>query len=267
VALGAFAALMLLSIGFVAGYLYLSKSDYFAVRHLDIRGLSRISREDLLSASGLDKSVNNLTFDTQAAARSLMSLPWVEKASISKDLPSRINIAVTEYRPKALVALDHLWYMDARGRPFKKLDPGENPDLPIISGFALDELAAGGPLALEALEQVFQLMEILSQRTDDFRLENISEFHCDLDSGLTVFTRSGGLEIKVGTGSYAEKFRRLGRVVSYLKQQGQMEGLAWATLESPPRVTVRYGPGGRPQGQAQESPVPPDRRRSMEEEA
>jgi cell division protein FtsQ len=242
--LAGFVVLIILSALLVGGYLYLSKSDYFAVRHLKIAGMSQLTRDQVLTATGLDRPVNNLTFDSQAAERSLGSLPWVEEAHISRTLPDGLLVEVMEYKPKALVSLDQLYYLDAKGRAFKKLDPGEKADLPIISGFSLDELVSGGPLVQTALSEVFQLMDILDQRTDEFRLDSISEFNYDHDLGLTVFTRRTGLKLRVGFGSYLEKFRRLGRVMAYLKVNGQAAGLNYIHLETPPRVVLSYGQDG-----------------------
>ncbi|MDR2421853.1 MAG: FtsQ-type POTRA domain-containing protein, partial [Deltaproteobacteria bacterium] len=203
---GVLAALTAILLG---GYLYFSKSDHFAVRRLKITGLGRLTMEEAVKAAGLDRPVNNLAFKARAAADSLASLPWVEEAHVSRILPDGLLVEVTEYKPKALVSLDQLYYLDEKGRAFKKLDPGENPDLPIITGFSLDELISGGPLTKEGLNECFQLMDVLAERTDDFRLDSVSELNYDHDLGLTVFTRRSGLRLRVGFGSYGEKFRRL----------------------------------------------------------
>ncbi|MDR1607441.1 MAG: FtsQ-type POTRA domain-containing protein [Deltaproteobacteria bacterium] len=224
----------------LGGYVYLSKSDYFAVKHLNISDLGHLTMDEVLAAAGLDRPVNNLTFDATAAANSLGSLAWVEEAKISRVLPDGLLVEVLEYKPKAIVSLDQLYYIDEKGRAFKKLDPGENPDLPIISGFTFDELVSEGPMARQALAETFELMDILAQRNDEFRLDSVSELNYDNDLGLTVYTRRSGLKLRVGFGSYLEKFRRLGRVMAYLKLNGQAAGLSYIHLESPPRVVLRY---------------------------
>ncbi|MGL4208884.1 MAG: cell division protein FtsQ/DivIB, partial [Candidatus Adiutrix sp.] len=81
---------------------------------------------------------------------------------------------------------------------------------------------------------------------DEFRLDNISEINYDLVRGITLFTRNLGIQVKVGFGSYEEKFRRLGRVLANLKMQNKYEGLSYLNLEASPRVTVRVG--GTPTG-------------------
>ncbi|MDR2442271.1 MAG: FtsQ-type POTRA domain-containing protein [Deltaproteobacteria bacterium] len=225
----------------VAGYFYMSNSDYFMVKPetITVRGLNRVSREEVLTAAGLDQSFNFLTLDVATALRSLKSLPWVERAELSRSFPDGINLEITEYKAKAIVTLDHLYYIDEKGRPFKKLDPGENPDLPIISGFAIDDLLSGSPLVLEGLGEVFSLMEHLSARHDEFRLANIAEFNHDPDRGVTIFTKGGQLEIRVGNGAFAAKLNRLGRVTAHLKLTDRLKKLRYLDLDNPLKVIGR----------------------------
>jgi cell division protein FtsQ len=246
VALAVF-ALCALSAACLYAYFYFSESDYFLVKRHDIRGIFRVSRQEVLAAAGLDRPVNTLTFDTQAAVRSLRAIPWVEDASISRTpLPDGITVRVTEYRPKAVVSLDRLYHLDGKGRPFKSLEPGENPDRPIVSGFTLDELLNEGPLAQAAIQEILDLMELLERRSDDWRLDEISEIRRDPDIGLTLFSRRTGVEARLGFGPYAEKAARLGRVTGRLKARGHFAGVTHMNLECAPRVTVRWARGSKP---------------------
>jgi cell division septal protein FtsQ len=241
------AALAAVSAGCLYAYYSFSDSDYFLIKRHDIRGIFRVSRQEVLAAAGLDRPVNTLTFDTQAAVRGLKSLPWVEEADISRaPLPDGITVRVTEYRPRAVVALDRLYYLDAKGRPFKSLEPGENPDKPIVSGFTLDELLNEGPLAGQAVSEVFDLMDVLDRRADGWRLEEISEIRRDPDIGVTLFTRSSGIEARLGFGPFAEKVARLGRVTDRLRSRGHLAGVSHMNLECTPRVTVRWERGAKP---------------------
>ncbi len=232
--------LALVSSGLVAAYLYVSNSDYFAVKRVTIAGLDRISRDEILAVSGLDTVGNILTFDANEAEEALRGLPWLDEVKISKQMPDSVTVEVREFSPGALVSLGRLYYMDEKGVPFRQLLPGESPQLPIVSGFSEDELLNPGPLTRRAVEEVFWLIAALKERNDDFSLDNVSEIHYDMVRGLTLFTKERGLEVKIGFGAYTEKFRRLGRVLAHLKQRGKYDGLAYLNLEASPRVTIRY---------------------------
>ncbi|MDR2340331.1 MAG: FtsQ-type POTRA domain-containing protein [Deltaproteobacteria bacterium] len=242
---------------FIYAYLYFSESDYFMIKRFDIRGISKVSRAQVLSASGLDRPVNTLTFDTVRAVRSLKSLPWVEDAEISRTPPpDGVTIRVKEYKPRAIVNLEQLYFLDEEGRPFKNLEPGENPDFPIVSGFSLDELLNGGPLVKRSVGEVFELMAILGAQDDDFRLDNVSEIRFDPDIGITLFMAKGGLEVRVGFGPYGEKLRRLAKVIEGLESQGLADGLIYVNLECAPRVTAKYLPGKSPRDKEPKNPAP-----------
>ncbi|MDR2460897.1 MAG: FtsQ-type POTRA domain-containing protein [Deltaproteobacteria bacterium] len=239
--------LAIVSGGCIWAYLYFTESDYFLIKNHDIKGINRVSRQEILEATGLDRPVNLLTFDTVRATRSLKSLPWVEDATISRTPPpDGITIRVTEYKPRAIVNLEQLYYIDEKGRPFKSLAAGEIPDLPFISGFTLDALLEGGPMTQKAVLEIYELMDILAVRTDEWNIDNISEFRHDPDIGVTIFRRDIPLEIRVGPGPFTEKVLRLTRVMDWLKNNNRFEGLIFANLECVPRVIVRYEKGKIP---------------------
>ena len=234
------AALAVVSALLVAGYLYVSKSDYFSVKRVTISGINHITREEVLDSVGLNHPANILTFDPVEAETALSELAWLAEVKVSRQMPDTVSIEVREHNPKLLVSLGRLYYLNERGEPFKELAPGESPNLPIVSGFSEDELLSPGPYTRKAIAEVFWLVDTLAARNDDFRLDNVSEINYDPVRGLTLFTKNNGLEVKVGFGAYEEKFRRLGRVLAHLKLKGKYEGLIYLNLEASPRVTVRY---------------------------
>jgi cell division septal protein FtsQ len=239
--LAALAALAVISAILVVGYLYVSKSDYFSVKKVVISGLNQITSEVIKKTAGLDRPVNIWLFDAEKAAADLSTLSWLEEVKVYKTMPDTVTIEVVEHRPKLLVSLGRLYYLDDKGVPFKELEPGENPGLPIVSGFTEDELLSRSPGVKNSLNEVFLLLEVLALRSDEFRFDNISEINYDSVRGLTLFTKDDNLEVKIGFGAYEEKFRRLGRVLAHLKLHGRFAGLVYINLEAGPRVTVRYG--------------------------
>ena len=243
------AAVVAVSALLVAGYLYVSNSDYFSVKTITISGINEIPRDEVLAVTGLDpdRLINILTFDLEEAESSLKSLPWVAEAKVTRKMPNTVSIEISEHTPKLLVSLGRLYYLNEEGVPFKELSPGDKPDMPIVTGFAVDELLNPGPAAKKAMAEVFWLVGALGQRNDEFQLANVSEINYDAVRGLSLFavlnkktTQETVLEVKIGFGAYEEKFRRLGRVMAHLKRNEKDKGLVYLNLEASPRVTVRY---------------------------
>lgn len=238
----------------VVGYLYVSNSDYFAVKTITISGLSQVPRDEVLAVAGLrpDQQINILTFDLEEAESSLKALPWIAEARVTRRMPDTVSIEVTEHTPKLLVSLGRLYYLNEDGVPFKELTPGEKPDMPVVTGFVEDELLNPGPAVKKGVAEVFWLVETLSKRNNEFQLANVSEINYDAVRGLSIFShfrytdnkgndRTSVLEVKIGFGSYEEKFRRLDRVMAHLKAENQDKGLTYFNLEVSPEVAVRYG--------------------------
>ena len=245
IAIAILLAVALLLLLLVGAYLFVSKSDYFSIKSpkVTISGLGQTTRNEIIAAAGLDKSVNIWAFDPDKIEVDISSLPWVDEVTVSKKMPDSAAIEVVEHKPKLLVSLGRLYYLSAKGEPFKELEAGENPRLPILSGFGEDDLLNPGPAVSRALNEVFWLVDTLKPRSDEFSLDNISEINYDMVRGLTLYTKNNRVEVKIGFGTYEEKFRRLGRVVAHLKLRGKYDGLVYLNLEASPRVTVRYNTG------------------------
>jgi cell division protein FtsQ len=222
----------------VGGYLALN-SEYFLVRKVVIKGIHRVSQEEIRAAVGLEQSSNILTLPLKEMGRRLEGLPWVQSVTLDRKLPNTLVIDVVERRPKTLINLGELKYLDKTGQPFKTVDLKEKPALPIVTGFTPEDFRNRPEFTRRDLEEVFGLLDVLATRNDRFRLENISEIHFDSARGLTLFTRQENTQVKIGFGDYAVKMRRLGRVMAHLKIHGQADQIVYINLENSPRVVVR----------------------------
>ena len=238
------AFLVSLSLGVILGYRYVMNSEYFMVRKVVLHGIKRIPREDVMAAAGLDQPSNILGLRLDKMGSKLKALPWIEDVTLTRKLPDTMIIEVKERRPRTLISLGALYYLDENGYPFKKVDPKEDPELPIITGFTWDDFAKRREYTKADIEEVFGLLEILAERNDRFRLENVSEINFDSARGLSLFTRNDNVQVKIGMGDYRAKLRRLGRVVAHLKINGQYEDVVYFNLECSPRVIVRHAVSG-----------------------
>lgn len=228
-----------LSIGLILGYHYTLSSPYFTMRKVVLNGLHRVSRAEVLNRTGLNCSSNILALKLGDMAEDLKGLAWIEDVTITRKLPDTIIVRIKERRPRALISLGSLYFLDESGLPFKKIENKDRPELPIITGFTRADFVERRRFVRRDMEEVFALLEILAERNDRFRLENISEINFDAARGLSLFTRKQNVKVKIGLGDYRAKLKRLGRVLAHLKINGQSDGLVYFNLECSPRVVVR----------------------------
>ena len=126
--------------------------------------------------------------------------------------------------------------MDRNGETFKKAEPKEKLDFPIFTGLTLQEWKQKEPKAMEALQQALELLDQMEGRKI-FTFQDISEIHLSKKNGLTIYTLSGGVPIRLGTGDYADKLNRLEKVLPDLRSKWQsVESLA---LDYPRKVVVK----------------------------
>ncbi|MGO1948808.1 MAG: cell division protein FtsQ/DivIB [Mycobacteriaceae bacterium] len=97
--LGALGVLVLVVV--LAGVALLS--PLFNLREIDIEGAAQLDTEEVESASGLSQGENLLFTDTDAAARAVSGLPWVEKVTVSRSWPSTAVVRITEYEAVGVV--------------------------------------------------------------------------------------------------------------------------------------------------------------------
>ena len=237
----------LLSASLAVGYHQLVRSPYFQVRKVVLLGLDRVDQAEVLTRTGLDRPVGLLELKLGVMAEDLRRHPWIRNVTLTRRLPDTVVVRVEERVPRALLRMGALYYLDEEYVPFKRVEPGEELGLPVITGFTRFDFLGRSRSVAENLDQVFELLRVLAGRGDWFRAENVAQVDFDPVRGLTVRTRQPEVEIKVGFSDYRLKFERLGRVAAQLKSQGDTAGFTYANLECGPRVVVRR-PAAPPAG-------------------
>jgi len=156
-----------------------SASFGFAVEHISINGVRRLSEIDVLAALSLDEDSSLLDFDVLAAREALMQMPWVETAHVRKIYPDQLQINLVEYEPVALWQHQgELSIIDRQGRIIAPHD-ARAPSLPLVVGRGGEREAAH---LLQVMEQFPQLKERIRAyiRVADRRWDLL------LDNGLDI---------------------------------------------------------------------------------
>jgi cell division protein FtsQ len=95
---------VLLALFSLAGAAWLVvQSSYLDVDTVAVRGARRVSAEEVVETSGVRRGEALLLVDLGTVTRRVEGLPWVRSAVVSRDLPGRLRIEVTEREPVAWV--------------------------------------------------------------------------------------------------------------------------------------------------------------------
>lgn len=227
-----------LSVGLIFGYIHLVNSPYFEIKHVVLKGLNRLNQTEVLELTALNKPANILTVRLGVMGLALKGHAWVKDVSLTRKVPDTIIVEIIERKPLAILDFKNKFYVDEEAIPFKRVQPGEDLKLPVITGITRMQFLKEPEATKKYIKIAFGLLNILKKRSDQFRPENIAELNLDEARGVTVFTRDQ-VEVKVGFGKFEEKFNRLGRVLALLKIRGQEKGLVYINLECGPKVIIR----------------------------
>jgi len=123
-----------------AVYRELTTTKLLAINTVEVSGLKRVSKSDVMALAGISQGQNLLAFKPAAAESGLRKNPWIKYAKVSRLVPDTVSIELKERIPAALVKLEAMYVMDADGVIFKEFTNSDNLDLPVVTGFTAQDL-------------------------------------------------------------------------------------------------------------------------------
>jgi cell division protein FtsQ len=107
----------------------------FGLAQVSLTGHRYSLDSDIFDAVGLDSARTMLSFDSRAAQDRIERLPWVERASIERVLPDRLEVRVSERAPSAVWRLgDRNFLIDKSGRVLTAVPADAMPSLLRVAG-------------------------------------------------------------------------------------------------------------------------------------
>jgi len=188
-----------------------------------LAGLLRASEAELLKLANLSAGQNLFALDASAAERAMASHPWVKSVRITRRFPGGLSVEVEERAPHALVVLGSLYLLDGDGQPFRRAQPGDALDPPLVTGVDRDAYAQDPAAATARIAGALDVADRYS-RAPESRRARLSEVRLEPDGGLTLVT-APGQEVRLGEGDYEAKLSRLWRVRDELQARAMAADL------------------------------------------
>jgi len=214
--------LLLLSFFLFSGhwiYAHLLEDPYFRVKEVKVEGGRKVTKETLLSLTVMEGMPNLFSVKLKDVVKQLESHPWVEQVRVRKVFPNKILIQIEERKPMAIVQLEELYYIDTQGEIFSPVGEKDEYNYPYLTGLTRQVLEKDPVEAKRLISKAMELLRIALQEKVP-PLEEISEIHMEKTFGIHCFTRSEGVEVKLGWEDFREKLRRLSLIWSDLKKRG-----------------------------------------------
>ena len=209
------------------------QSPFLALDELAFEGNQRASEEELLWLAGLSLGENLLQLDAAKVQQAMLAHPWVKSAAVKKRYPRGLEVHLEEYREAAILALGDLYLLDESGQPFKRMQPNEQIDLPLITGIDKEGF-------VENPEQSQLVLKTALAALRAFRAEAEGLSEIRMEGREAVVLLNSGQEVLLGESGFEKKVRKLKRIQEELEQrQLRAQVIRLNNRARPQRVTVQ----------------------------
>jgi cell division protein FtsQ len=227
-------SILLVTVLLIFAYSHTLSTAYFGIRETQVRGCKELTEKDILQLAALKPAQNLLAVNADAIRDRIRKNPWIRDVYVGRELPERLVIEVRERTPVALLKKEDGFYlMDADGLAFKRLESGDESDLPALTG-CYREGRLNGHLLAKSLE----LLRYLSASKEFVSVKAIAEVHGDEVLGFSIFTDSG-LCLRLGFDHFENKINRLTPVIADLEKRGMPLKYILIDLTDPTKITVQ----------------------------
>ena len=236
---------------------HLTTASAFAIDTIDVKGLARVDRAELLATAGIKLGGNVFALSPEEVRSRLRAHPWIIDAQVTRTLPSSFALTIKEREPVAIMLVETcgppgrdddalcdepslLYLISADGKMFKRVGGKDPVDLPVITGITRKRYSEDP----EARERILRdALALLSEYRAESLWERspIQEIHLEPNDGFSLYVGADDLTyVRLGMPPFAAKFRRMKRVLERLgKEQARAEYVYLDNEQHPDRVAVR----------------------------
>ncbi len=197
----------------------LARATGFGIDQVTLVGHRFSYDRDIFDAIDLGNVRTFAALDTQAVKSRIERLPWIDTAELTRVIPGRLEIRVTERKPSAVWSrAGSLYLIDKTGRVLASVSGDTVPDLPRFAGEGAAALATELTETLARYPEIASRLaeaERVSERRWRLKLNNQTALELPADGEVGVLeeiTRDSDLTRRIVAGNATLDFRGPGRV-------------------------------------------------------
>jgi cell division protein FtsQ len=219
---------------------YALTSPRFSIAEVRVEGAARLTEQQVRRLAGVENGQNIFAFDMASAERKLLGNAWVEQVRVSRELPRRLRVQLSEREAVAAAAVGTSVYLvDRAGSPFKRMEAEDPTDLPLVTGISPENL--GRDRARE-VERIASALEVLRHydRVPVSKVHPAQELNMSDAGDAVLVVGKTGVTLHLGRGQWRKKLLMAERVMGQLQSKGRSPGLVFLDNHAhPERVVVR----------------------------
>ncbi|MFQ5603424.1 MAG: cell division protein FtsQ/DivIB [bacterium] len=210
-------------------------NEVLKFKEMKVEGNRLLSDTEVLSLVAVDSSKNIFNIDLSRIKKSVEQHPLINRAEVSRRLPSSIVIEVVENEPIALLNKSTLFPIDENGNIFTKYRLSMLHDYPIISHISEvdDSSAPNNELAI-----ILGFLKEIKEHQFTFYSE-ISEISYSPKYGVYCYLAQGAIPVFMGENDYRTKGHNLQEVLNILDQEKKWSEIEYLDLRFEGQVVVK----------------------------
>lgn len=202
----------------------LTKTDYFNIKKINVKGNSSIETNDIIKASGLKKGMSILKFNKKTTINNLIKNPYIKNIKIKRKFPDTIQLNIVER--KGICFFNHLekfLLIDTEGIVLEK-NTNRKMDLPIITNSNIEVAQLGSKIVTLEDNELEILIELI-ESSEDINIKN--EFiEIDLkDKNNVKITIKSGIKVAFGElNNVKYKLSYINKILEKFKEDNIING-------------------------------------------
>jgi cell division septal protein FtsQ len=228
------------------GYRVAASASLFQVRSIDVTGTSRTSAEEI---EGLTRRAAAKTgvwrADLSAINAELERLPGVRRAVVSRVLPDRLRVRVTERVPVAVVrtAAGHFFWVDEEGVALGEMKPADSVPSFFIRGWneeGTDEARRDNAERVQKYGEIFREWSVLglSDRVSEVNLIDLHDVRAQLAGN------DSEIEVRLGGQDLGERLKQALEALDKYRQTPRGSSITYIDLQTG-RIVIGTSSGSK----------------------
>ena len=187
-------------------YCVLTKSEKFAVKTVELRGLCRVDSLDVDRLVADIRGENIFLLPLEECARRFTAHPRIRSVTFKKVLPNRVYCTVEEREPVAVIRSPGFHEVDEEGMILTSDELTDYLDLPIISGLNRKAVKEGTFCRDPQLANALRVIGICKRHGGSFA-NDISEVRIE-DQGISVVSLREGMVLLLGENEFEDRLKK-----------------------------------------------------------
>jgi cell division septal protein FtsQ len=230
----------------IVGYRVAASAALFQVRTIDVTGTTRTSAEEI---EGLTRRAVARTgvwrADLNAISRELSRLPGVRRAVVSRVLPDRLRVRVTERVPVAIVhtAGGHFVWVDDEGVALGEMKPDDQMPAFFVRGWNEDGTEEARQENVERVKKYLELVREwnalgLSERVSEVTLIDLRDIRVQLAG------KDSQVEVRLGSEDQGPRLKTALDALDEYKQTPRGSAITYVSVQTS-KVTIGSSSGNK----------------------